>query len=279
MVSRHSRHNYELRYWLAAGGIHPDRDVELIVVPPVHMVAQLEQDAIDGFCVGEPWNSIAVRDDIGRTLISSYEIWNNGPEKVLGYTALRRIIQCVASDLMALLEASQWLDDPANRDGPRGSWPRRPISAAGGIIALHWADNIASRPRAPARTPTSMSSIAMRPITLGARTPHGSSPRCCAGANWRSRSTSARHAAVYRTQPYREAAAMLGLPYPLIDYKVEGRHTRAWTLNAASQPIAMGTDCFLDGREFDADAIVDYLGGFALHGMKVSLAELGAQNA
>jgi nitrate/nitrite transport system substrate-binding protein len=70
MVSPFSSHNYELRYWLAAAGIVPDRDVRLTVVPPPPMVDAMAQGSIDGFCVGEPWSSLAVQRGLGRLVVS-----------------------------------------------------------------------------------------------------------------------------------------------------------------------------------------------------------------
>jgi hypothetical protein len=71
---------------MAAAGIDPDHDVRLIVVPPPQMAANLESKNIDGYCVGEPWKPRAVMGGIGHTLITSYQIWNNSPEKVFGVT-------------------------------------------------------------------------------------------------------------------------------------------------------------------------------------------------
>src|SRR5512135_2909306 len=82
MVYPFATHNYELRYWLAAGGVDPDVDVHMSVVPPPRMVEALESGRIDGFCVGEPWNSLAVERGLGRVVATKYEIWNNSPEKV-----------------------------------------------------------------------------------------------------------------------------------------------------------------------------------------------------
>ena len=132
MVFPVSTHNYELRYWLAAGGIHPgfyspddtsgqiDADVLLSVTPPPQMPATLEAGTIHGYCVGEPWNQQAVAKGIGVPIITDYEIWQNNPEKVFGLTA-----DFVASHpnttialTKALIRAAIWLDanDNANRD-------------------------------------------------------------------------------------------------------------------------------------------------------------------
>lgn len=69
-----STHNYELRYWMAAAGIDPDRDVRLEVIPPPQMVNAMRSGRIDGYCVGEPWNELAVKEGLGRVMITKYEL-------------------------------------------------------------------------------------------------------------------------------------------------------------------------------------------------------------
>jgi ABC-type nitrate/sulfonate/bicarbonate transport system substrate-binding protein/ABC-type nitrate/sulfonate/bicarbonate transport system ATPase subunit len=75
MVGPHSSHNYLLRYWLGCGGIDPDRDIKLVVVPPPQMVNYLGAGMIDGFCVGEPWNTAATEEGIARTQLTTSQIW------------------------------------------------------------------------------------------------------------------------------------------------------------------------------------------------------------
>ena len=75
-----------MRYWLAAGGIHPDKDVTLITIPPPQMVANMKVGKMDGFCVGEPWNARAIADGIGFTVITTQEMWKDHPEKVCAFT-------------------------------------------------------------------------------------------------------------------------------------------------------------------------------------------------
>jgi nitrate/nitrite transport system substrate-binding protein len=112
-----SSHSYELRYWMASAGIDPDVDINLVVVPPPQMPGQLENGDIDGYCVGEPWNSIAVQSAIGHTLITKHEIWNNSPEKVLGVSEewATQYPNTHKALLKALLEASMWVDQSENR--------------------------------------------------------------------------------------------------------------------------------------------------------------------
>ena len=131
MVFPVSTHNYELRYWLASGGIHPgfyspadisgqiNADALLSVTPPPQMPATLEAGTIHGYCVGEPWNQQAVFKGIGVPVITDYEIWKNNPEKVFGLTKefVDENPQTTLALTKALIRAAKWLDenDNANR--------------------------------------------------------------------------------------------------------------------------------------------------------------------
>lgn len=117
MVFPVSTHNYYLRYWLASGGIDPDNDIRLIVIPPPQMVANLRAGNVDGYCVGEPWNERAVHDGVGWTVVTDYEIWKNNPEKVFGVTKewAEKHPRTHRALVRAMIEANQWMDDPANR--------------------------------------------------------------------------------------------------------------------------------------------------------------------
>jgi nitrate/nitrite transport system substrate-binding protein len=110
-------HAMWIRYWLAAGGIHPDRDVSLITVPPPQMIANMKVGKMDGFCVGEPWNARAVADGVGFTATNTQDIWKDHPEKVCAFTEefAAQNPRTVKAVLKALHEASVWLDDLGNR--------------------------------------------------------------------------------------------------------------------------------------------------------------------
>jgi len=110
-------HAMWLRYYLAAGGIHPDRDVSLIVVPPPQMIANMKVGKMDGFCVGEPWNARCISDSIGYTAITTQEIWQDHPEKVCAFTQefADKHPKTVKAFLKGLHDASVWLDDFQNR--------------------------------------------------------------------------------------------------------------------------------------------------------------------
>jgi two-component system, oxyanion-binding sensor len=116
MVYPFSCHNYELRYWLAAVGIDPDRDVRLVVIPPPFLVDAMRAGQIDGFCVGEPWNSVAVDAGVGTIVTPTTAIWPHSPEKVLGCRASWAEENASKLDALirALHRASLWCEDPAN---------------------------------------------------------------------------------------------------------------------------------------------------------------------
>jgi len=116
MTYPYSSHNYELRYWLAAGGIDPDRDVKLAVVPPPMTSDALAAGAIDGFCVGAPWNMIASEKGVGRIVATKQDIWASSPEKVVGMRPdwADRNRDSVLRLITALDASARWCDDPAN---------------------------------------------------------------------------------------------------------------------------------------------------------------------
>ena len=134
MVFPVSTHNYELRYWLAAGGIHPgyyaphkgdtsgqiDADALLSVTPPPQMPSTMEAGTINGYCVGEPWNQQAVFKGIGVPVVTDYEIWKNNPEKVFGVSKnwADKNPNTHIRIVKAMIRAAQWLDANNNANRP-----------------------------------------------------------------------------------------------------------------------------------------------------------------
>lgn len=134
MVFPVSTHNYELRYWLAAGGIHPgfyapekgdtsgtlSADALLSVTPPPQMPATMEAGTIDGYCVGEPWNQQAVFKGIGVPVITDYEIWKNNPEKVFGVSKAwaDKYPETHIAVVKGMIRAAKWLDEKNNANRP-----------------------------------------------------------------------------------------------------------------------------------------------------------------
>jgi nitrate/nitrite transport system substrate-binding protein len=111
-------HDLWIRYWLSAGGIDPDKDIETIVVPPPQMVANMKVGTMDCFCVCEPWNLQLIHQDIGYTAITTGELWNNHPEKSFGLRAayVDKNPAAAKALLMAVMEAQQWCQKPANAE-------------------------------------------------------------------------------------------------------------------------------------------------------------------
>jgi nitrate/nitrite transport system substrate-binding protein len=259
-----SAHNYELRYWLATGGIDPDHDIELRIVPPCGMVEALADGTIDGYCVGEPWGAYAAHLGCGQTIVRTYDVWNNAPEKVLGVTRdwAERHPRTHRALVRALIDVARWIDRPENR--------LETVHVIAGESYVDAPVEVIERALAP--TPRA-----------GDDAPRaaGTFYRGAATFPWRSHAIwfltqmvrwgqveapldfAALSAAVYRCDVYREAAESLGVAVPLGDAKDEGVHEGSWLLGDATSPIVMGPDVFLDGLTFDPDAPLDYLAQLA----------------
>ena len=284
MVFPFSKHNYELRYWMAAAGIDPDRDIRLIVVPPPQMVANLESKNIDGYCVGEPWNARAVTDGTGHTLITSYEIWNNGPEKVFGVNRewAEKNPNTHRAAVMALIEAAQWMDEPGNREEVvRIISKPEYVNAPEDVVKMsmtgtfRYSSGEAPRPlpdfnvfhRYAANFPWQSHAVwFLTQMIRWGQIEHPIDIRKTA-------------ASVYRSDIYRSAAQALGVPVPSVNYKPEGSHVAPWTLADANAPIVMGPDRFFDGGVFDATKPVEYLSSFDIRSPGLALASLAEFNA
>jgi two-component system, oxyanion-binding sensor len=238
-----SSHNYLLRLWLASGGIDPDRDLRLTVVPPPHMVAHLSGGVIDGYCVGEPWNQHSASLGIGRIAATSRQIWDSMPEKVLGTTEAwaQRHPETLIALVKAVTEAGAWLDEPANRpEAARVLSSPRCLNVPAEVIArsLNLPDfHIFHRQLAnfPWR---SQADWFLGQMVRWGQAPPRDDLRAVADR-------------VFRSDIYRAAASQLGLPCPLADRKVEGAHSDPWILPTNGAPVAMAPDNFLDGSVFD----------------------------
>jgi nitrate/nitrite transport system ATP-binding protein len=263
MVFPSSMHNYLLRYWMASAGIDPDRDVHLTVVPPPQMVNYLGAGVISGYCVGEPWNTQAVADGLGRILVTSRDLWNNHPEKVLGVTGAWAAANPNTHQalLRALMEAASWIDEPANRDDvcemlSQGRYVNTPaeVLARSMTGTLQFAPDLApeQRPdfnvfqRYAAGFP--WRSHALWLLTQMARWGQLPAPQ----------SLQPIAEAVYRPELYREAATSLGLLAPGCDYKVEGIHPEPW-FGSDADGLLLGADRFFDSRSFSPTDPVAYL--------------------
>ncbi len=146
VVFPQSTHFVQLLAWLAEAGLSPDEELELVVVPPSQMADELHAGRLDGYCVGEPWNQLAVRRGVGHLLITSQEFWTDRAEKVLGvhHAIEEERPDALQALLRALIRAGRWLDRRDNRlEAARllveGGWVDAPIEVVGlslmGMIA------------------------------------------------------------------------------------------------------------------------------------------------
>ncbi|MEO3475476.1 CmpA/NrtA family ABC transporter substrate-binding protein [Roseomonas sp. CAU 1739] len=116
MTFRGGTHDLWIRYWLAAGGIDPDKDVQTIVVPPPQMVANMRVGTMDAFCVGEPWNAQLINQNLGYSALVTGQLWQDHPEKSFGLRAsfVQQHPHATEAMTAAAIEAARWCDTPAN---------------------------------------------------------------------------------------------------------------------------------------------------------------------
>jgi nitrate/nitrite transport system ATP-binding protein len=269
VVYPESSHNYLLRYWMADAGIDPDHDVRLTVVPPPQVGHYLRAGLIAGYCVGEPWNTYAVSQGLGRTLTTSFDIWNNHPEKVFAVTRIwaQSNPNTHHAVVTALLEACAWLDQPDNRRETcellsQGRYVNAPLDVLEKSLTGTLQFSSDEKPRAAPEYNVFQRYVANFPWRSHALWFLSQMIRWGQVDATVKPETIAR--AVYRPEVYRAAADGLGIPYPEIDYKQEGVHDNGWALMCGDQMLEMGSDLFMDGRPFDAAHWQEYVAGFAL---------------
>ncbi|HTQ99597.1 MAG TPA: CmpA/NrtA family ABC transporter substrate-binding protein [Candidatus Acidoferrum sp.] len=247
-----SCHNYLLRYWLAAGGIHPDHDVNLVVIPPSQMVAQLNHGRIDGFCAGEPWGQLAASMGSGHSLLSTYEVWHNAPEKVLAVHGdwadahaeqYRRL-------LTVLLRTCRWLAETTNREEAL-LLLAQPHCLGTEPAFLHWGwlagkhnfhQHGANHP-----WPAHMAWIVSQMVRWG-HLPDAKGAVELIDA-------------IFSDRLFRTICVQEGLALPPDNAPTQvGYHAAPWQYGDAS----LGADRFIDGIRFDSSAITEYLRQFAI---------------
>jgi two-component system, oxyanion-binding sensor len=226
MVYPFSCHNYELRYWLAAAGIDPDRDVRLAVIPPPFLVDALRTGQIDGFCVGEPWSSVAVDAGVGSIVLPTTALWPLSPEKVLGCRAewAQHYPEQLACLLRAVYRAAQWVESPENHAAvARLLAEPRYVGISAGILARALSGRL---PLYPGADPTKLADFYV-PASHHAAFPWVSHAFWIYEQmiRWRQVEPAADHTAVvrstYRPDLYRGALASLDSDIPPTDLKVE----------------------------------------------------------
>lgn len=263
VVHQTSSHNYELRYWLAASGIMPDRDVEIVVLPPPLLPDALGQGGIDGYCVGEPWNSIGV--DTKRAHIATVKaaIWQSSPDKVIGMRAswAEENPDRVSAIVRAIYLAGVWCADPANQE--------EAARIMSGPAYLDADQSIVGRAL------TGMLDVGgglVRQVP-DYFVPHASA----ANFPWKSHAlwyysqmvrwgevsaspaNAQMAAASFRSDLYRAALAPLGVAVPDEDYKTDGTHPSPHPITARGGSLTMGPDLFFDGQVYDPAALETYI--------------------
>ncbi|HEY6644621.1 CmpA/NrtA family ABC transporter substrate-binding protein [Povalibacter sp.] len=249
MVYPFSCHNYELRYWLSAVGIDPDHDVRLVVLPPPLLVDALREGHIDGFCAGEPWNSLAVSVGVGSIIATTTAIWRLSPEKALGCRRewAERFPERIAALIRALYRSSEWCEQPDNREElARLLSESKYVGAPAHILQGGLSGNLTL---VPGSEPQSIENFYL-PSRHFATFPWISHALWFYSqmVRWKqiefsSADLEAVHA-TYRPDLYRAALAPLNVPMPDHDSKAEGLHP---------------SDGFFDGRVFDAARLREYL--------------------
>ena len=263
VVHPHSGHNYELRYWLMASGIHPDRDVEIVVLPPPLLPDALKTGAIEGYCVGEPWNSVGVDSGAGRIATVKAAIWRSSPEKVLGATERWAAANpdALAALIRALYRAAEWCGAPGNVAEAAATLARAQyLDMPADLIER----GLSGRIESAAGVATSVPDFFI-PHARAATFPWVShalwfySQMARWGHVQHSADNARRAAACYRPDLYRSALAPWGVPVPSASSKVEGALLHPTPVGATRGSLSLGPDGFFDGRVFDPEEIEAYI--------------------
>lgn len=263
VVHPHSGHNYELRYWLAACGIDPDREAEIVIVPPPLMADALGSGALDAFCAGEPWNSAAVMLGHGRIATVKARIWRSSPEKVLGADArwAEANDDALAALLRAVYRSALWCAEPANHEelaailaapayvGRPAEWMRPALSGRmhiGPDAVVRVEDFFVPQAKAATFPWKSHALWFYSQMVRWGQVGHS------AGNTAIARET-------YRPDLYRAALRPLGVALPGANAKVEGALAAATPVGSAGASLTLGPDGFFDGSLFDPDELDGYI--------------------
>jgi two-component system, oxyanion-binding sensor len=263
-VHRYSSHNYMLRYWLAACGIRPDRDIEIVTIAPPFCADALEAGEVDGICVGEPWNSVAVERGGGEIVLVTAQIWRRGVEKVL---ALREpVLEERRGDveglIRALAKAGRHFIDPANWDANAAILARAAyLDGSAPIIRRAISDRLLlARGGDLVHTPDFMfqyREAANFPWVSQAQWLYTQMVR------WEepgfNRADAAKASRVFRPDVYRTALFGTLEPLPGASSKVEGSLGQTTMVGTQQGRITMERNAFFDGLSFDPLDMEAYL--------------------
>jgi len=251
-----STHNYFLRYWLASAGIDPDHDIKLSVIPPQQMVQNLEANLVDGFCVGEPWNQYAINAGMGHALITSYEIWNNAPEKVLGVNKEWAIKHSNTHKALikALIDAAAWIDTKENRDETaeivsREEYTNIPVDIISPPLAGQYKYHAGAQSESLPDFNVFYKYNASFPWHSHAAWYISQMQR------WGDVSDSINVKEtinnIYWVDFYRQVISEMGFDSPTVNVKLEGQHAEKWEVDSQKGSQVMASDLFFDKKRFD----------------------------
>ena len=263
VVHPESAHNFALRYWLAACGICPDRAVDILIVPPPFQADALQAGRTDGYCVGEPFSSLAVERGVGRIVTTKGQIWQMSPDKVLG-TRLQwaeRYPEQLAALLRAATRAARWCEDPANHHRLASMLAAEDRL---GIDPEILARGLSGRLRFSADEERALPDFFV-PFSRAANFPWASHAlwfytqmvRWGQVAHSPENARKARES--YRPDLYRAALSGMGVAVPGASSKIEGALTEPTPSGAIGGRLTLGPDGFFDGHQFDPDQLEDYI--------------------
>lgn len=263
-VHRYSSHNYKLRYWLAGCGVDPDRDVEIVTISPPFAADALAAGEVDGICVGEPWNSVAVKRGVGQIVLVTAQIWRRGVEKVLAMKSdylseneelVEKLIRAMNRAGAHFVKAENWdmnaeiLARSEYLDGSK-TLIKRAISDQ---ILLKLGDE-------PQHIPDFMfqhREAANFPWKSQAAWLYSQMVRW--DGNSYDAAEYAKVEAVFRSNIYRKALADIDAPMPGANSKVEGAFKAPVAVGVTQGRLTLSADPFFDDRVFDPEKLEEYL--------------------
>lgn len=263
VVHPYSSHNYDLRYWLAACGINPEKDVQIVVLPPSFMPDALAQGIIDGYCVGEPWNTVSVAAGTGVIFTTKSRLWQSSPEKVLGVSKQFATTNPEFLDqiICSLVSAAIWCAEPGNHLELAGILSRPEyLDRSAEIILPALSGDLATGDVTRKEDPdffTTFARAANFPWRSHALWYYSQMVRW--GQAPFSEQNIGLAAASFAPDIFRRAVAQLGIAIPAANSKVEGALTTATPVGAGKNTLYLGPDGFFDGALFDPDKIEDYI--------------------
>lgn len=263
VVHPESGHNYELRYWLAASGIDPQTDVEIVIVPPSFQPDALAASRIDGYCVGEPFNSLGVERGVGRIVTTKSQIWRSSPEKVLGVRTdwAERYPEQLAAIIRAVARAARWCSDPVNHQALADMLAHEDRLGVPAAILMR---ALTGRLDVGVDDDVSVPDFFM-PFERAANFPWQSHALWFYAqmVRWGQVNHCAENAALaaqtYRPDLYRSALAGMGIAVPSANAKIEGALSEPTALGAQGGALHLGPDGFFDGAQFDPDDLDAYI--------------------